>query len=144
MAMSASAAKPGIIYYNEHNVLSVKHENQTTGEFFDSSSCGSYHCYAIKNGEVYSIGRGYEGQLGAFDREEKAGWEKSFPELKSSVEWVKANDHGGCFKTSDEKHYQTGKIKDSTWVEGEYLRPVILYKWTEVDGCKEVEKGNRI
>jgi hypothetical protein len=37
-------------------------------------TCGYYHCYALVNGTVWSVGLNYDGQLGLGDTDDRSSW----------------------------------------------------------------------
>lgn len=117
-----------VIFYDSVKIKDLMIEDQPSSEYFEKLACGNYHCYGIKDKNLYAAGFNSQGQLGTEDKKSRKSWELV---IKGNVVDVVPNQFGGCVYLDNGLKYQTGRIEKS------YKKhlPKEIEKWTKTKKC---------
>lgn len=128
MAMFSTPIFAEVIFYNDITIKDVIIEKERSETYFEEIKCGLYHCYGIKDKNLYAAGFNRYGQLGTKDYESRDKWELV---VKGNVESVSPYRFGGCVYLDNGLKYQTGRIEETF----EVIKPKQINKWTETNKC---------
>lgn len=133
IGVSNVQASDEVIFYDKYKIKEVMMDGVSSEEYFDSISCGSYHCYGLKDRELYGIGYNRQYQLGDFGNESQKDWIKITNVVKN-VSWVKSRQFGGCLETERGERYHAGK---PSFVLDIKKRPIVYKTWVKTEKCFE-------
>lgn len=128
LMLSNSIMANEVVFYDYIKIKDLMYKGELSENYFEKIECGSYHCYGIKDKNLFAVGFNSQGQLGTNDTESKKNWVQV---VKGGVINVVPSNFGGCVYLDNGLIYETGQ--SDVVISGGF--PKKIKKWTQTKEC---------